>query len=70
MVDTDPNLADLRARWALAWMGVLLGAACLLLLLLLKKEDVKGEQTPPGGCAQWDTPPRSPPHCLSSLQAG
>ncbi|XP_042655779.1 interleukin-17 receptor C isoform X2 [Tyto alba] len=31
-----------RARWALAWMGVLLGAACLLLLLLLKKEDVKG----------------------------
>ncbi|KAM6256789.1 interleukin-17 receptor C isoform 2-T2 [Porphyrio hochstetteri] len=32
----------LRARWALAWMGVLLGAACLLLLLLLKKEDVKG----------------------------
>ncbi|XP_075014897.1 interleukin-17 receptor C [Calonectris borealis] len=32
----------LRGRWALAWMGVLLGAACLLLLLLLKKEDVKG----------------------------
>uniref|UniRef100_A0A8C4XND7 Interleukin 17 receptor C n=1 Tax=Falco tinnunculus TaxID=100819 RepID=A0A8C4XND7_FALTI len=32
----------LRARWALAWMGVLLGASCLLLLLLLKKEDVKG----------------------------
>ncbi|NWY63354.1 I17RC protein, partial [Chionis minor] len=32
----------LRARWALAWMGVLLGATCLLLLLLLKKEDVKG----------------------------
>ncbi|XP_075570555.1 LOW QUALITY PROTEIN: interleukin-17 receptor C [Pelecanus crispus] len=32
----------LRTRWALAWMGVLLGAACLLLLLLLKKEDVKG----------------------------
>ncbi|KAM6059303.1 interleukin-17 receptor C isoform 2-T2 [Theristicus caerulescens] len=32
----------LHARWALAWMGVLLGAACLLLLLLLKKEDVKG----------------------------
>ncbi|KAM9272188.1 interleukin-17 receptor C [Cariama cristata] len=32
----------LRARWALAWLGVLLGAACLLLLLLLKKEDVKG----------------------------
>ncbi|XP_068264999.1 interleukin-17 receptor C isoform X2 [Nyctibius grandis] len=32
----------LRARWVLAWMGVLLGATCLLLLLLLKKEDVKG----------------------------
>ncbi|NXP13331.1 I17RC protein, partial [Thinocorus orbignyianus] len=32
----------LHARWALVWMGVLLGAACLLLLLLLKKEDVKG----------------------------
>ncbi|NWR81806.1 I17RC protein, partial [Centropus unirufus] len=31
-----------RARWALAWMGVLLGAACLIFLLLLKKEDVKG----------------------------
>ncbi|NXK03005.1 I17RC protein, partial [Herpetotheres cachinnans] len=45
----------LRARWALAWMGVLLGAACLLLLLLLKKEDVKGERSPPGGCAQRGT---------------
>ncbi|NXS98890.1 I17RC protein, partial [Jacana jacana] len=32
----------LHARWALVWMGVLLGSACLLLLLLLKKEDVKG----------------------------
>ncbi|NWI52857.1 I17RC protein, partial [Calyptomena viridis] len=32
----------LRAHWALVWMGVLLGAACLLLLLLLKKEDMKG----------------------------
>ncbi|NWI33122.1 I17RC protein, partial [Sula dactylatra] len=32
----------LRTRWVLAWMGVLLGAACLLLLLLLKKEDIKG----------------------------
>ncbi|XP_068763552.1 interleukin-17 receptor C-like [Struthio camelus] len=32
----------LHARWALAWMAALLGAACLLLLLLLKKEDVKG----------------------------
>ncbi|NXJ51131.1 I17RC protein, partial [Spizaetus tyrannus] len=41
-VDADPCSADLRARWVLAWMGVLLGAACLLLLLLLKKEDMKG----------------------------
>ncbi|KAM6325274.1 interleukin-17 receptor C [Podargus strigoides] len=32
----------LRTRWVLAWMGVLLGAACLLLLLLVKKEDIKG----------------------------
>ncbi|XP_066859471.1 interleukin-17 receptor C [Anser cygnoides] len=32
----------LRTRWALAWMGVLLCAACILLLLLLKKEDLKG----------------------------
>ncbi|NXE14987.1 I17RC protein, partial [Lophotis ruficrista] len=32
----------LRARWVLAWMGVLLGAACLLVLLLMKKEDMKG----------------------------
>uniref|UniRef100_A0A8C5IL78 Interleukin 17 receptor C n=1 Tax=Junco hyemalis TaxID=40217 RepID=A0A8C5IL78_JUNHY len=32
----------LRTRWALVWMGVLLGAACLLLLLLMKKEDMKG----------------------------
>ncbi|XP_072203636.1 interleukin-17 receptor C [Excalfactoria chinensis] len=31
-----------RARWALAWLGVLLCAACILLLLLLKKDDVKG----------------------------
>ncbi|NXL39691.1 I17RC protein, partial [Glaucidium brasilianum] len=42
----------LRARWALVWMGVLLGAACLLLLVLLKKEDVKGERCPSGGCAR------------------
>ncbi|NXU93214.1 I17RC protein, partial [Xiphorhynchus elegans] len=41
----------LRARWALVWMGVLLGAACLLLLLLLKKENMKGEQCTPDGCA-------------------
>ncbi|NXG45036.1 I17RC protein, partial [Psilopogon haemacephalus] len=41
----------LRTRWALAWMGVLLGAASLLLLFLLKKEDVKGEQHPSEGCA-------------------
>ncbi|NXY90126.1 I17RC protein, partial [Alcedo cyanopectus] len=32
----------LRTHWVLAWMGVLLGAACFLLLLLLKKEDLKG----------------------------
>ncbi|NXE91490.1 I17RC protein, partial [Menura novaehollandiae] len=44
----------LRARWALVWMGVLLGAACLLLLLLLKKEDMKGKCTS-GGCA-WPGP--------------
>ncbi|XP_064930745.1 interleukin-17 receptor C isoform X1 [Columba livia] len=31
----------LHAHWVLAWMGVLLGAACILLLLLLKKEDLK-----------------------------
>ncbi|NXJ73831.1 I17RC protein, partial [Trogon melanurus] len=37
-----PLYKYLHARWALAWMGVLLGAACVLLLLLLKKEDVKG----------------------------
>ncbi|NXK74378.1 I17RC protein, partial [Amazona guildingii] len=37
-----PTHKYLRARWVLAWMGVLLGAACLLLLLLLKKEDIKG----------------------------
>uniref|UniRef100_A0A674JPC5 Interleukin-17 receptor C n=1 Tax=Terrapene triunguis TaxID=2587831 RepID=A0A674JPC5_9SAUR len=35
-------LADLRARWALAWMGVLLSTFCILLLLLLKKENLKG----------------------------
>ncbi|NXO13556.1 I17RC protein, partial [Oriolus oriolus] len=32
----------LRTHWALVWMGVLLGSACLLLLLLMKKEDMKG----------------------------
>ncbi|XP_062441886.1 interleukin-17 receptor C, partial [Rhea pennata] len=33
----------LHARWALAWLAALLGAACvLLLLLLLKKEGAKG----------------------------
>ncbi|NWS24408.1 I17RC protein, partial [Polioptila caerulea] len=32
----------LRSHWALVWMGVLLGAACLLLLLLMKKEEMKG----------------------------
>ncbi|NXG72817.1 I17RC protein, partial [Baryphthengus martii] len=42
----------LRTRWALAWMGVLLGATCLLLLLLLKKEVVKGEWCLSGGCTR------------------
>ncbi|NXY92220.1 I17RC protein, partial [Alcedo cyanopectus] len=37
-----PHPTDLRTHWVLAWMGVLLGAACFLLLLLLKKEDLKG----------------------------
>ncbi|XP_042692177.1 interleukin-17 receptor C, partial [Centrocercus urophasianus] len=31
----------MRARWVLAWLGVLVCAACILLLLLLKKEDMK-----------------------------
>ncbi|NWH76771.1 I17RC protein, partial [Piaya cayana] len=39
---TCPLHKYLRTRWALVWMGVLLGAACLILLLLLKKEDAKG----------------------------
>ncbi|NXJ87314.1 I17RC protein, partial [Corythaixoides concolor] len=50
----------LHARWVLAWMGVLLGAACVLLLLLMKKEDVKGERCPPGDCAQPRTPAWDP----------
>lgn len=72
----DPCPADLRARWALAWMGVLLGAACLLLLLLLKKEDVKGERCPSGGHAWPGTPPpgpsltASPPHRLAEVPEG
>ncbi|NXU36212.1 I17RC protein, partial [Drymodes brunneopygia] len=41
----------LRTHWALVWMGVLLGTACLLLLLLVKKEEVKGEWCTSGGCA-------------------
>lgn len=59
-MDADPCPADLRARWVLAWMGVLLGAACLLLLLLLKQKDVKGERCPCGGCAWPGIPPRDP----------
>lgn len=43
---------DTRARWALAWLGVLLCAACILLLLLLKKDDVKGEHS---GAARGQT---------------
>ncbi|XP_065264426.1 interleukin-17 receptor C [Emys orbicularis] len=45
----------LRARWVLAWMGVLLSTFCILLLLLLKKENLKGwlkmlkEDYSPGG---------------------
>ncbi|NWH68986.1 I17RC protein, partial [Geococcyx californianus] len=42
MIWACPVHKYLRTRWALAWMGVLLGAASLLFLLLLKKEDVKG----------------------------
>ncbi|NXD37940.1 I17RC protein, partial [Copsychus sechellarum] len=41
----------LRTHWALVWMGVLLGAACLLLLLLMKKENMKGEWCTSRGCA-------------------
>lgn len=69
--------ADLRTRWALAWMGLLLGAACILLLLLLKKEDLKGERgarrgrAPLGVLAQPDTsPPPLPAGWLKSLRAG
>ncbi|NXG66105.1 I17RC protein, partial [Hemiprocne comata] len=45
----------LRTHWALAWMGVLLGAVCLLLLLLLKKEDIKGKCCLCEGCDQPET---------------
>lgn len=69
-VGADPCPADLHAHWVLAWMGVLLGAACILLLLLLKKEDLKGERCLPWGlCLTQDTP-RTPSHRLSSLQIG
>lgn len=63
-VDADPCSADLRTRWVLAWMGVLVGAACLLLVLLLKKEDMKGEWCLPGGCAQPGNPPGDPASLL------
>lgn len=67
--------ADLHTRWALVWMGVLLGAACLLLLLLMKKEDMKGEWRTSGGCAWLGTPPGTslpllPTGWLKSLRAG
>lgn len=69
-VGADSCPADLHAHWVLAWMGVLLGAACILLLLLLKKEDLKGERCLPWGlCLTQDTP-RTPSHPLSSLQIG
>ncbi|NWI68501.1 I17RC protein, partial [Todus mexicanus] len=58
----------LRTRWVLAWMGVLLGTACLLLLLLLLKEDVKGEWCLSGGCTWPETPPGFP--SLPLLPAG
>ncbi|NWT71786.1 I17RC protein, partial [Prunella himalayana] len=65
----------LRTHWALVWMGVLLGAACLLLLLLMKKEDMKGEWCTSGGCAWPGTPPGTslpllPAGWLKSLRAG
>lgn len=67
--------ADLHTHWALVWMGVLLGAACLLLLLLMKKEDMKGEWRTSGGCAWLGTPPGTslpllPTGWLKSLRAG
>ncbi|NXP68507.1 I17RC protein, partial [Chloropsis cyanopogon] len=65
----------LRTHWALVWMGVLLGAACLLLLLLVKKEDMKGEWCTAGGWAWPGTPPGTslpvlPAGWLKSLRAG
>ncbi|NWW06090.1 I17RC protein, partial [Oreocharis arfaki] len=65
----------LRTRWALVWMGVLLGAACLLLLFLVKKENMKGEWCTSGGCAWPGTPPETSLPLLSagwlkSLRAG
>ncbi|NXS25227.1 I17RC protein, partial [Mystacornis crossleyi] len=56
----------LRTHWALVWMGVLLGAACLLLLLLMKKEDIKGEWCISGGCAWPGTPPGTSLRLLSA----
>lgn len=75
-MDADPCSADLRARWVLAWMGVLVGAACLLLLLLLKKEDMKGERCLPWGLCPAREPPRGPcltacpPHRLAEVPEG
>ncbi|NWT08554.1 I17RC protein, partial [Vireo altiloquus] len=72
---TCPLHKYLRTHWALVWMGVLLGTACLLLLLLMKKEDVKGEWCTSGGCAWPGTLPGTSLPLLStgwlkSLRAG
>ncbi|NXU69142.1 I17RC protein, partial [Horornis vulcanius] len=65
----------LHTHWALVWMGVLLGAACLLLLLLMKKKDMKGEWCTSGSSAWPGTPPGTslpllPSGWLKSLRAG
>lgn len=62
--------ADLRTRWALAWMGLLLCAACILLLLLLKKEDLKGERRARWGCAPLGVLAQPFTSRLPSPQAG
>ncbi|NXJ16834.1 I17RC protein, partial [Odontophorus gujanensis] len=66
---------DVRARWALAWLGVLVCAACILLLLLLKKEDVKGEYgwvctQPKLHAERCVSPSLLPAGWLKSLRAG
>lgn len=65
---------DIRARWALAWLGALVCAACILLLLLLKKEDVKGEHSEAArgqNCVlSTASPTLLPAGWLKSLHAG